>query len=213
MRNFRRHSSRHGVTQFFGNFASLDLELFTLPSEADFLRDCQNMTNKILETVRLLLMDVDGVLTDGSIVYSGDGPQTMRFNVKDGLGIRMLQDAGVIVGIITGRKSAALSRRMRELGVAMCFDGVSDKGALLEQILIDTGLTAPAVAFIGDDLPDLSIMKRVGVPIAVADAEPDVKKSAAIVTARRGGNGAVREVCDAILQAKNLWSGVLKKWE
>ena len=171
------------------------------------------MTNKLLETVTLLLMDVDGVLTDGSIVYTGDGPQTVRFNVKDGLGIRMLQDAGVIVGIITGRKSAALSRRMRELGVAMCFDGVSDKGALLEQILIDTGLTAPAVAFIGDDLPDLSIMKRVGVPIAVADAEPDVKKSAAIVTTRRGGNGAVREVCDAILQAKNHWSGVLKKWE
>lgn len=171
------------------------------------------MAIKILETVKLLLMDVDGVLTDGSIVYTGDGPQTMRFNVKDGLGIRMVQDAGVVVGTITGRKSEALSRRMRELGVAMCFDGVSDKGALLEQILIDTGFTAPAVAFIADDLPDLSIMKRVGVPIAVADAEPDVKQSALIVTARRGGNGAVREVCDAILQAKNRWSGVLKKWE
>ncbi len=171
------------------------------------------MTNKTLETVKLLLMDVDGVLTDGSIVYTGDDLQIMRFNVKDGLGIRMLQDAGVIVGIVTGRKSAALSRRMRELGVAMCFDGVSDKGSLLEQILIDTGFTAPEVAFIADDLPDMSIMKRVGVPIAVSDAEPDVKESAVIVTTRRGGNGAVREVCDAILQAKNLWAGVLKKWE
>lgn len=191
----------------------LYLKYDRLPSEADFFRDCQNMAIKILETVKLLLMDVDGVLTDGSIVYTGDGPQTMRFNVKDGLGIRMVQDAGVVVGTITGRKSEALSRRMRELGVAMCFDGVSDKGALLEQILIDTGFTAPAVAFIADDLPDLSIMKRVGVPIAVADAEPDVKQSALIVTARRGGNGAVREVCDAILQAKNRWSGVLKKWE
>lgn len=171
------------------------------------------MTNTALAKIKLLLMDVDGVLTDGSIAYTGGNMQTMIFNVKDGLGLRMLQNAGVLAGVVTGRKSEALSRRLRELGIALSFEGVSDKGALLEEILQKTGVTADETAFIGDDLPDMGMMKKVGMPIAVADAVFDVRSCAAIVTTRPGGKGAVREICDAILQAKGLWADALKKWK
>ena len=171
------------------------------------------MTDTRLSRIKLLLMDVDGVLTDGSIAYTGDDKQTVIFNVKDGFGLRMLMGAGIATGVITGRKSSALSRRVRELGIGFCFDGVSDKVPILNRILLQTGALAEETAYIGDDLPDLSIMKQVGVPIAVADAVPDIRSCAAIVTVRPGGKGAVREICDAILQAKGLWTDLIKKWQ
>lgn len=171
------------------------------------------MQTEKLEHIKLLLMDVDGVLTDGSILYTGTDSQTMAFSVKDGVGIRMLQRAGIVTGVVTGRKSDALSRRITELGINMCFDGVSDKAVLLEQILDKTGCSAEETAFIADDLPDMAIMRKVGVAIAVADASADIKSCAAIVTAMPGGKGAVREICDAILKAKNLWAGALQHWE
>lgn len=171
------------------------------------------MIDQAFEKLTLLLMDVDGVLTDGSIVYTGDDLITMIFNVKDGLGLKMVQDAGIITGIVTGRKSEALSRRMRELGVNLCYQGVSDKGALLDKIIDQTGCKADETAFIGDDLPDIPIMRRVGIPIAVADASQEVKAHALIITTRAGGKGAVREICDAILQSKKRWTDALKKWE
>ncbi len=170
-------------------------------------------TDKTLSHIKLLLMDADGVLTDGSIAYTGEEMQTMTFNVKDGLGLRMIQKAGIIAGVVTGRKSDALSRRMRELGISLFFDGVSDKGRLLEQILGQTGCMAGETAFIADDLADMSIMKKVGVPIAVADAVPAIQSCAVIVTEKPGGKGAVREICDAILQAKGLWADALARWE
>ncbi len=171
------------------------------------------MTDIRLARIKLLLMDVDGVLTDGSIAYTGDDMQTMIFNVKDGFGLRILMGAGIVAGVITGRKSSALSRRMRELGVGFCFDGVADKVPVLNRILQETGCRAEETAYIGDDLPDLSIMKMVGVPIAVADAVPEIQECAAIITVKPGGKGAVREICDAILQAKGLWTDLLEKWQ
>lgn len=171
------------------------------------------MQTEKLENINLLLMDVDGVLTDGSILYTGTDAQTMAFSVKDGVGIRMLQRAGIVTGVVTGRKSDALSRRVTELGINMCFDGVSDKALLLEQILDKTGCSAEETAFIADDLPDMAIMRKVGVAIAVADASADIKSCAEIITTLPGGKGAVREVCDAILKAKNLWADALQHWE
>ncbi|MGM0452116.1 MAG: KdsC family phosphatase [Thermodesulfobacteriota bacterium] len=169
--------------------------------------------HNLLKNIDLLLTDVDGVLTTGDIAYTGSDTETKTFHVRDGLGIRLVKQAGVAVGIVTGRKSAALDRRARELGIDLCFDGVSKKGELLDTILAQTGCRSEAVAFIGDDLNDISMMKRVGVAIAVADAEAAVKPYASIITEAKGGKGAVREVCNAIVQARGYWEDILKQWE
>lgn len=153
----------------------------------------------------MLLLDVDGVLTDGQIVYSSDGAELKAFNVKDGLGIRMLLAAGVQIGIVTGRSSPALNRRCHELGIHHVYDGVADKVAVLDQIMAKAGIQSEEVAFVGDDLPDRPLMRAVGVPIAVADAHPAVIETAQWATRAAGGRGAVREVCEKILTAKGLW--------
>lgn len=165
-----------------------------------------------LHPVKLLLLDVDGVLTGGEIIYSGSDVETKIFNVKDGLGIRMLMAAGVEVGIVTGRTSEALIQRCRDLHVSLIFDGVRDKGAIMDEILSRQGVDAHEVAFVGDDLPDISLMKKAGVGIAVNDAHDSVKKHADIITDRKGGDGAVREVCEMILEAKNLLEKTITHW-
>lgn len=165
-----------------------------------------------LRTVRLLLLDVDGVLTDGSIIYSDAGAETKIFHVKDGLGIRMLQRAGVEVGIVTGRRSDALRHRCRNLDIGLLFDGVEDKGAALSPILQKTGLAAGETAFMGDDLPDLPIMTQVGTAIAVADAALEVIAAAHMVTDRPGGKGAVREAAEALLKARGAWEATLGEY-
>lgn len=171
------------------------------------------MTHKLLENISLLVMDVDGVLTGGEIVLTGSDTETKCFNSRDGFGLKLLKEAGVMLGIVTGRRSAALDRRINEIGIDFCFDGVLRKGELIETIIDRSGREIHEIAYIGDDVPDISLMKKVGVGIAVADAEPAVKSVAAIVTKRPGGKGAVREVCDAILEAKGLWTDMLKQWE
>ncbi len=158
-----------------------------------------------LKTVRLLLLDVDGVLTDGTIIYNEDGSETKHFHVRDGLGIRLLMDAGIRVAIVTGRTSRALHHRCRNLGVEDIYDGVGDKGALLSRIEARTGIPPEKMAFVGDDLPDLALMRRVGVSVAVADAHDMVKGAADMVTSAPGGKGAVREVCERILNSRGLW--------
>ena len=163
-----------------------------------------------LEQIRLLLLDVDGVLTDGSIIYNGDAPETKVFNVRDGLGIRLLLRSGLSVGVVTGRRSAALRERCRNLGIDLVFDGVGDKAGLLEKIARLSGIGPGETAFVGDDLPDLGIMRRVGLAIAVADAHAVVRENAALVTTAGGGAGAVREVCEAILKAHGVWDKILK---
>ncbi len=163
-----------------------------------------------LRAVRLLLLDVDGVLTDGSIIYSDTGAETKIFNVRDGLGIRMLQRAGIGVGIVTGRSAGALRHRCRNLDIDLLFDGVGDKGAALPAILEKTGLRADAAAFMGDDLPDLSLMAKVGTAIAVADAAPEVLAAAHLTTERPGGKGAVREAAEILLKARGEWETTLR---
>jgi 3-deoxy-D-manno-octulosonate 8-phosphate phosphatase (KDO 8-P phosphatase) len=165
-----------------------------------------------LKDIQMLLLDVDGVLTDGRIVYTSGGDELKAFNAKDGLGIRMLQAAGIRIGIVTGRSSPALNRRCEELGIRHLYDGVADKGAVLDQITAETGIRSQAMAFVGDDLPDCPLMRAVGVPIAVADAHPAVTETARWTTRAAGGRGAVREVCEKILSDKGMWEKLLTQF-
>jgi 3-deoxy-D-manno-octulosonate 8-phosphate phosphatase (KDO 8-P phosphatase) len=162
-----------------------------------------------LRAIQLLLLDVDGVLTDGTIIYSDRGSEIKVFNVKDGLGIKLVMQAGIQVGLVTGRKSTALHHRCRDLGIRCLFDGVRQKDQLLETILDQTGVLAEHTAFVGDDLPDLGLMRRVGLAIAVSDAHDCVKACAHWVTSAAGGHGAVREVCEALLKARGIWDEIV----
>ena len=167
------------------------------------------LANK-LKHIELLLLDVDGVLTDGRIIYNDQGMQTQEFNARDGLGIKLLMKAGIAVAVVTGRSSRALQHRCRNLGITDIYDGVTDKRALLQDIQNRFGLAADRMAFAGDDLPDLRIMARVGLAIAVADAHAAVRQKADWVTSAGGGDGAVREICEAILQAKGVWEKIVE---
>jgi len=169
------------------------------------------VTNK-LKRIRLLLLDVDGVLTDGSITYNDNGAEAKVFNVKDGLGLRLFMDAGIKVCIATGRTSKALRHRCRDLGIDHVFEGVREKDAILDSILEQTGVSVEEIAFIGDDLVDLPLMKKIGLAIAVADAHEAVLDNVAMVTSAEGGAGAVREVCEAILKAQGLWDNILGRY-
>jgi 3-deoxy-D-manno-octulosonate 8-phosphate phosphatase (KDO 8-P phosphatase) len=168
---------------------------------------------KKLDSIKLLLLDVDGVLTDGSIIYNDEGVETKTFNVKDGFGIRLLMDAGINVGIVTGRRSEVLHHRCKNLGINLIFDGIQNKGAALDDIIKKTDMPGHKIAFMGDDLPDLTLFKKVGFSIAPADAHEALCKNADMVTHQKGGKGAVREVCEKILQAKGLWEEILKSFE
>lgn len=165
-----------------------------------------------LRKVKLLILDVDGVLTDGSIIYNDRGEETKVFNAKDGLGIRMLLDAGIGVSIVTGRPSAALNHRCENLGISSVFDGVSDKAAAFKTILDESGNPSEATAAIGDDLPDLPLLRMAGCAIAVADAHEMVRRCADMVTFEKGGCGAVRELCEEILKARGYWESAIAKW-
>ncbi len=170
------------------------------------------MTHSILPTIELLLLDVDGVLTTGQVVYSDSGKEIKAFNVKDGFGLRMAMDNGIRVGIVTGRSSAALLHRCRNLGINLIFDNVSDKAAKLPDITGQTGIKAEQMAFIGDDLPDIPLMRRVGLAVAVADAVPEVIAMADMVTTAKGGCGAVREICEKLLKARKDWDSILERF-
>jgi 3-deoxy-D-manno-octulosonate 8-phosphate phosphatase (KDO 8-P phosphatase) len=161
--------------------------------------------------IQLLLLDVDGVLTDGRIPYDDQGLQTQVYHVRDGLGIRLLQAAGIEVGLITGRATRALHHRCRDLGIELILDGISDKADALAKVLAEKNLPREAVAFVGDDLPDLPLAGRVGLFIAVADAHALVRRRAAWVTKAQGGKGAVREVAEALLNAQGHWSRILSE--
>jgi 3-deoxy-D-manno-octulosonate 8-phosphate phosphatase (KDO 8-P phosphatase) len=170
------------------------------------------MNHDKCSNIKLMLFDVDGVLTDGGIIYDGNGEELKVFNVRDGLGIRLLMKAGVMVGIVTGRSSKALRHRCENLGISLVFQGVRDKGILLDQIIQTTGYKAEEIAFMGDDLPDLPIMRKVGFSIAVANAHESVLKQADMITAEKGGAGAAREVCEKIIKSRGLWEDLLKQY-
>lgn len=158
-----------------------------------------------LTSIKVLVLDVDGVLTDGQIIYNDDGSETKIFNVRDGLGLRLLQHTGLDVAIATGRSTPALQHRCKNLGIKLIFDGLRHKTRVIEQIRNATGALPEEMLFMGDDLPDLSLMARVGLAVAVADAHVEVLAKADIVTEAPGGRGAVREVCEALLKARGVW--------
>ena len=165
-----------------------------------------------LKHIQLLLLDVDGVLTDGSIIYDDEANEIKVFNAKDGFGLKLVMSAGIKVGLVTGRTSKALHRRCRDLGIRYIYDGVQQKARLLDKITAETGVAADNAAFIGDDLPDLPLMKRIGLSIAVADAHELVRHHSDWVTSAPGGRGAVREVCDAMLKARGDWEKMLEQY-
>ena len=152
--------------------------------------------------IKLVLFDVDGVLTDGSLFIGDDGQEYKAFNSKDGLGIRMLQDSGVEVGIITGRTSDVVRHRMKNLGVTHLYQGQQHKLPAYEKLLAELGLEPEQTAYVGDDVVDLPILRRAGLAVVVADAHPLAKRHAHWETQFPGGRGAAREVCELIMEAQ-----------
>ncbi len=152
--------------------------------------------------VRLAIFDVDGVMTDGTLYIGAQGEAFKAFNILDGHGVKMLQAAGIATAIISGRSSEAVTRRAAELGIAHVVQGSADKVAAFEALRTRLGVDATACAFVGDDLPDLDVMRRCGLAVAVDNAVQAVKEAAHYVTRARGGGGAVREFCEMVLRAR-----------
>ncbi len=150
-------------------------------------------------SIRLVVFDVDGVFTDGRLYYTGNGEEIKVFHVRDGVGIKALQRAGIEVAIISGRASDAVALRMAELGVPRVFQGDHDKLPLFNALLAELGIDAADTAFVGDDLPDLPVLGRAGLAACPADAHDDVRVACHWVGATKGGRGAVREFCDFLL--------------
>jgi 3-deoxy-D-manno-octulosonate 8-phosphate phosphatase (KDO 8-P phosphatase) len=152
--------------------------------------------------VRLAIFDVDGVMTDGTLYVGASGEALKAFNILDGHGVKMLQAGGVAAAILSGRSSEAVTVRARELGIAHVLQGIGDKVAAFERLLGELRIPAAACAFVGDDLPDLEVMRRCGLAVAVANAVEAVKGAAHYVTHAHGGRGAVREFCELVLRAQ-----------
>ena len=154
--------------------------------------------------IRLLVLDVDGVLTEGQIVY-GDGQELKHFHVRDGSGLKQWSECGRLSALITGRNSPSVLTRARETGIAFVFQGISDKLAVYGSLLEQTGLNTDQVCYVGDDLPDVKVLRQCGLAVAVADACVEAREAAHHVTLRPGGRGAVREVIELILRCQDCW--------
>jgi len=165
-----------------------------------------------LRRVRLLILDVDGVLTDGAIIYSDSGAEIKHFDVRDGHGIKLLMRAGIGVALVTARESKVVATRARDLGIDLLFQGRKDKLACFADILEREGLRADETAFVGDDLVDLPVLVRAGFSVSVPGGVAEVRERVDYVTEAPGGRGAVREVCEMILRAQGLWEGVLERY-
>ena len=162
--------------------------------------------------IKLLLLDLDGVLTDGGIIIDGDGDEFKRFDVRDGHGIRLLQRAGIRLGIISGRSAKAARYRARDLDVELFFQGVADKLAVYEKIKRMTRLKDAEIAYVGDDMVDLPVLRRVGLAVAVNDGWADLKRYAHYTTRLQGGRGAVREVIELLLKSQKKWKEITEKY-
>jgi len=158
-----------------------------------------------LAAIELLVLDVDGVLTQGDIIYSDSGVEAKAFDVKDGLGIRVASEAGLQIAIMTGRASRVVERRARDLRISDILQRVGDKAAALRKLAADKRIPLERVAFMGDDLNDREAMRLVGLSIAPADAVPEIQQDAGLVTDAPGGRGAARQAVEAILRAKGEW--------
>jgi 3-deoxy-D-manno-octulosonate 8-phosphate phosphatase (KDO 8-P phosphatase) len=163
-----------------------------------------------LANVSLFLCDVDGVLTDATVLVDGRGGEAKAFNIRDGLGLVLLRRAGIRVGWISSRPSPATRRRARELKVDFLVQQTGSKVAAIEDLLTQHGLRWDKVCYAGDDLVDLGALRRAGVAVAVADAVPEARALAHVVTQAGGGHGAVRQVAEMILKAQNKWNGLVK---
>ncbi len=155
--------------------------------------------------IKLLLFDVDGVLTDGSIIVNGDGTESKQFNIRDGAGLVWAQRAGLSVGLLSARLADATSVRAMQLGITIVVQGAANKLAGYEQILADEGLTDEQVGYMGDDLQDLPVLRRAGFSAAPADAAPEVRAAVHWISASGGGRGAVRECVEHVLRAQGIW--------
>jgi 3-deoxy-D-manno-octulosonate 8-phosphate phosphatase (KDO 8-P phosphatase) len=177
----------------------------------------QQDVTALASKIRLLLMDVDGVLTDGKLYNvpdpSGKMVETKGFDSQDGIGLQWLSWKGIKTGLISGRNSPATVERARQCKFAYVYQGHIEKIPILEEILADAGLTRDQVAYIGDDFTDVVIMRRVGLAIATANARPEVQQAAHLVTSKPGGQGAVREVVELLLRAQGYWEEILAKYE
>ena len=162
--------------------------------------------------IKLLILDVDGVLTDGGLYYDKDGNVTKRFNVQDGLGIKFAQQAGIELAVITGLNHGAVEKRVTELGITEYYPGQKEKLPFYEKLLADKGLSDDEVAYIGDDWIDVPVMQRVGLPMAVKNAQPEIFGVSRWISSRKGGDGAVREAISFILDAQGKLSAIWKEW-
>jgi len=162
--------------------------------------------------IRLVIFDVDGVLTDSRLYFGDNSVEYKTFNSKDGLGIKLLQETGVEVGIITGRRSNVVQLRTESLGIKHLYQGQTDKLPAYEKLKADLRLKDEQIAYAGDDFPDLPVMEKVGLSIAVLDAHPIVKDRADYTTAASGGTGAAREICELIMHAQDTFDGILSTY-
>jgi 3-deoxy-D-manno-octulosonate 8-phosphate phosphatase (KDO 8-P phosphatase) len=169
--------------------------------------------NEKLKKIKMLILDVDGVLTDGYVIIDDNGHESKHFNVRDGHGLKMIQRCGIKVALLTGRQSEVVKHRARDLGIKEIHQKVFNKKELFAKILQKNKLTADQVAFVGDDIVDVPVLKAVGFSAAVADAVDVVKKSVDYITKNKGGHGAVRELCDLILQAQGKWPEIAARYE
>ncbi len=163
--------------------------------------------------IELLLLDVDGVLTDGNLLYTGAESESKSFNTQDGFGLRLLQEAGVAVGVITARQSEVVARRTTELKMRYVYQGVPNKNDAFKLVLKDSGLKPYQIAYMGDDWLDLVLLQQVGLALAPQNAVVEVQEVAHYITTNRGGNGAVRDACNLILDAKGMIAQLLQKYK
>lgn len=174
--------------------------------------DTRVEVNKKAKGIKLLVLDVDGVMTDGRVVFADSGEELKAFDVKDGHGIKMLMRSGVGVALLTGRDSRVVIHRAGDLGIDMVYQGAKDKLPVFERILREKGFEGEEVCYVGDDLVDMPVMRRSGLSISVADAGEELKGSVDYVTERPGGRGAVREVCELILKAQGKWEAATSRY-
>lgn len=176
----------------------------TVDSKAELLLE--------LQQIRLLAMDVDGVLTDGSLNIGAEGELFKAFNAKDGMGISLAMRNGLEIALITGRRSEIIHCRAEELGITLLYEGVKDKALQLKQIAAERGISLDEIAYMGDDLNDLPAMVQAGISFAPADAAKDVLKAVNAVASCNGGRGAVREIIELILEAQGKWENIVKAY-
>ncbi|HOW42127.1 MAG TPA: HAD-IIIA family hydrolase [Candidatus Omnitrophota bacterium] len=163
--------------------------------------------------IKVLLLDVDGVLTDGRIIYDSRGRDSKFFDVHDGMSVYLLKKAGIPTILVTAKGSGAIRPRARDMRIDIVFENVARKSSVLEKVLPKYHVTADQLCFVGDDLVDIGLMHKVGMPVAVANACEEIKQAACYVTARPGGRGAVREVGEMILKAQGVWDALVKEYD